>query len=390
MKTLRRAWRLFWDRTDWLLMLPSVGLSGLGIVLMMGLYQSQHIGILRLTRSNIVNQGAALALGIVLALILANINYRALVDKWALYVPAAYLVFLATFLWGVAPPGRPDAIRWLIVPIPGTTGVSIQPSEFLKLAFIITFAFHAYKTQERFNRPLNIILMLIHAAVPVVLVQLQGDSGTALMFAVIFLSMMFVAGIKWYYMAGAVATVPAVAYILWEFVLSEMQQNRVLGLLGQAPADGSADPTFQPRLAAAAIAGGGMTGNGIFNPSPAYVPEMHNDFIFAFIADSLGFLGCAAVIAVITALGARILFVCGAAGEKQGQVICAGVFAMIFGQSALNICMVMSLLPVIGNSLPFISSGGSFVLANFLGIGLVMSVHKHTKKRVKTESFLPG
>jgi rod shape determining protein RodA len=116
---------------------------------------------------------------------------------------------------------------------------------------------------------------------------------------------------------------------------------------------------------------------------------MHNDFIFAFLADALGFLGCAAVILVFLLIGIKMLISCGAANDKQGQVICAGIFAMIFGQSVINICMTLSLLPVIGNSLPFLSSGGSFVLANFIGIGLVLSVYKHTKKRHKVENFLP-
>jgi rod shape determining protein RodA len=84
-----------------------------------------------------------------------------------------------------------------------------------------------------------------------------------------------------------------------------------------------------------------------------------------------------------------MIYNCGIANDKQGQAICAGVFAMIFGQSALNICMTLSLLPVIGNSLPFLSSGGSFVLATFMAVGLVMSVYKHTKRRVKVENFLP-
>jgi rod shape determining protein RodA len=385
MNALRKAWRAFWDRIDWLLMLPCVGLTVLGIFLHMGIYQSVHIRNLRLTERNISMQGIALAVGVILALILANINYRALVDKWALYVPVAYLVFLSTFIWGVAAPGRPDAKRWLIIPGIDT---SIQPSEFLKLAFILSFAFHVYKTQERFNHPLNILLLCVHAAIPVVLVQEQGDSGTAMMFVIIFLSMMFVAGVNWAYIAAALIAIPASIPILWTYILSTTQQNRILALLGQSTAD-IERYYFQQYHAARAIAAGGLTGNGVFNPRPVYVPEMHNDFIFSFLADALGFLGCAAVVVFITFIGVKMLFSSGAANDKQGQVICAGVFAMIFGQSAVNICMTISLLPVIGNSLPFLSSGGSFVLANFLGIGLVMSVHKHTKRKVKVESFLP-
>ncbi|MCL2002586.1 MAG: FtsW/RodA/SpoVE family cell cycle protein [Oscillospiraceae bacterium] len=385
MNTLKRAWRMFWDRIDWLLLLPAVSLSVLSLVLLTGIYRSRHIPVLRLTASNITNQGFALAMGIAAAIILANVNYRAIVDKWALYVPFAYLFLLSTFVWGVGPPASPDIKRWLIIP---GIGMSVQPSEFLKLAFILSFAFHVYKTQERFNRPHNILLLVLHALVPVALVQIQKDTGTALMFLAIFLSMMFVAGIKWYYITAALVAVPAIIPVVWMFVLRPMHKNRILAFLGQTAADIEREG-FQAFHAARAVASGGLTGNGIFNPSPVYVPEMHNDFIFAFIADALGFLGCIGVILVITLIGIKILLTCGMAADKQGQMICAGVFAMIFGQSVLNICIVLSLLPVIGNSLPFLSSGGSFVLANFLGLGLVMSVYKHTKRRVKTDSFLP-
>ncbi|MDR0326062.1 MAG: FtsW/RodA/SpoVE family cell cycle protein [Oscillospiraceae bacterium] len=381
MSTFRKAWRAFWGRIDWLLLLPCIGLSVMGLVLLTGLYQSDLT--LRLTGRNILSQGIALAAGVAAAIILANINYRALMSKWQLYVPVSYLLFLSTFIWGVATPARPEAKRWLIIP---GIEMSIQPSEFLKLAFILSFAYHIYKTQDKFNHPLNIFLLCLHAFIPVALVQIQGDSGTALMFLVIFLAMMFVAGVKWFYMAFALAAIPAIIPLLWNFLLSEKQKDRILAVFGQSATD---QVYYQQMQAAKAVASGGLTGNGIFHPSPIYVPELHNDFIFVFIAYSLGFLGCAAVILAILLIGFKMLVSCGFATDKQGQVICAGVFAMIFGQSALNICMTLSLLPVIGNSLPFLSSGGSFVLANFLGIGLVMSVYKHTKRRQKVESFLP-
>ncbi|MCL1807395.1 MAG: FtsW/RodA/SpoVE family cell cycle protein [Oscillospiraceae bacterium] len=385
MNTFKRAWRLFWGRIDWLLLLPCIGLSVFSLVLLTGLHRSEWLGTLRLNSRNITMQGISLAVGIVIAIILANMNYRAITRYWKLYVPVFYVIFLATFIFGVGPEASSHIKRWLIIP---GINMSIQPSEFLKLAFILSFAYHVHRTQDRFNHPLNIAFLCVHAFIPVMLVQLQKDGGTALMFFIIFLAMMFVAGIKWVYMAVAAIGIPAMIPVVWMYILTDTQKNRILGMLGQVPTEGI-DPTYQPKLAAEAIAKGGMFGNGIFNPTPAYVPEMHNDFIFAFIANALGFVGCAAVILVIALIGAKMLVNCGFANDKQGQVICAGVFAMIFGQSVLNICMTLSLLPVIGNSLPFLSSGGSFVLANFLGVGMVMSVYKHTKRRQKVESFLP-
>ena len=383
---LKQAWKAFWEKIDWLLLMPCIGLSAFSVVLLTGIYRSQWIGSLRLTQGNIISQVIAIMLGIFAALVIANVDYRVLMERWAFHVPFFYIVFLSTFIFGVGTPARPDDKRWLIIPGIG----SIQPSELLKVAFIISIAYHIYKTHDKFNHPGHIALLIVHALIPVGLIQMQGDSGTAMMFALIFIAMMFVAGIKWYYLTGALVIIPAVAPVLWMFVLKDWQRNRILALFGQAPlVEGGNDPTWQPQRAAEAIAAGGLTGNGIFNPSPAYVPEMHNDFIFSFIANALGFLGCAAVLLVISYIGAKTIYNCATANDKQGRVICAGVFVMLFGQSVFNICMNLSLLPVIGNALPFLSSGGSSVLGSFMGVGLVMSVYKHTKRRVKVESFLP-
>lgn len=384
METFKKAMRLFWSKIDWFLLLSCTGLTLLSILLLMGIYQAGFPQLAKkLTSRSIMVQGIALTIGIIAALILANINYRSLTDKWKIYVPISYLFLLSTFVFGVSTEARKEAVRWIIIP---GINISAQPSEFLKLAFILSFAYHVHKTQEKFNHPLNILLLCVHAAIPVVLVQVQGDSGTALMFLFIFLSMMFVAGIKWTYITAALIAVPVIIPVAWTFLLSPMQKDRILAMLGQSATD---DIYYQQRYAARAIASGKLTGNGIFSETHTYVPEMHNDFIFSFIADSLGFLGCVAVIAVIALIAVKILFNSGVANDKQGQLICAGVFAMIFAQSVINICMCMSLLPVIGNSLPFVSSGGSSVLANFIGIGLVLSVYKHTKRKQKVENFLP-
>ena len=330
-------------------------------------------------------QLAAIIVGIPVALLIANIDYRDIAKAWKIYVPASYLLLLATFVIGEARTTRLSAKRWLNIPI---INISVQPSEFLKLAFILSFAYHVYKTQDKLNHPVNILLLCVHALIPIALVQLQGDSGTALMFACIFLAMLFIAGIKAVYIIVAGVASPVIVLLAWNFLLSEMQKRRFLAIL--EPASTNADSTiFQQSRAALAIGSGKLTGNGIFSDSHVYVPEIHNDFIFAFIGDALGFLGCLAVIAVITLLCTKLLYNCVSAKDKQGQIICAGVFAMIFFQSAINIGMCLSILPVIGNSLPFISSGGSSILANYIGIGLALSVYKHTERRKVADNFLP-
>ena len=385
---IKRAVRQFFQRIDWLLLLLCTGLVVFGVLLHLGISRTDYVHLLKnFTGRNIQSQIIAVIIGVAAALVLANINYRSLASKWKFYVPAAYLLMLSTFVFGVATAERESARRWLIIP---GINMSVQPSEFLKLAFILSFAYHVYKTQENFNHPLNILLLCAHAMVPVALIQYQGDSGTALMCILIFLTMIFMAGIKPIYMVLAGITVPAAVPIVWSFLLSEWQKRRIQAVLWPTNADYEGT-YYQQSRAALAISSGKLTGNGVFNDaySHVYVPEIHNDFIFAFVGDCLGFLGCVAVIIAIALMCVKILYNCGVANDKQGQLICAGVFAMIFFQSAINIFMCLSLMPVIGNSLPFISSGGSSVLANYLGIGLVLSVFKHTKRRKIADTFLP-
>lgn len=381
---IKKEARRFFSKIDWFILLLCTGLVILGTVLLLGISQAHYARLLKIGSLN--SQIIAAVLGIVSALIIANIDYRAIANKWKIYVPLSYMFLFATFLFGVATPERPDAKRWFIIP---GINMSVQPSEFLKLAFILSFAYHAHKTQEKFNHPLNILLLCVHAVIPVALVQYQGDSGTALMFALIFLTMIFMAGLKWVYLLAAAVSIPTAIPIVWNFVLSNMQKRRILSLIGRSEADALGD-YYQQSRAALAITSGGRTGNGLFYDAHTYVPEIHNDFIFAFIGDALGIIGCLAVTAVILMINVKILINCAAAQDKQGQIICAGVFAMIFFQSIVNIAMCLSLLPVIGNSLPFVSSGGSSVLANYLGIGLVLSVYKHTNRRRVVENFLPN
>jgi len=385
METVKRAITWFFDKIDWLLLTLCTSLSLLSVILLMGIFrykQAHEIDLMRLSRQNITSQGIAIVLGVIAVLLIANIDYRSISKQWKIYVPAAYLFMLATFAFGVGATGRPDDKRWLIVP---GVGMSVQPSEFLKLAFILSFAYHAHRSQDKFNRPLNVALLCLHAVIPVALVQFQGDSGTALLFCLIFLAMLFVAGIKWIYILIAAVGVPVMLPLAWFFLLEDFQRNRILAVI--APTGSWVED--QQGRGLLAIASGRIFGKGIFSVDHKYVPEMHNDFIFSFIGSAMGFLGCLAVCLVIGFIGMRMLYICALANDRQGQVICAGIFSMIISQSVINIGMNLSLLPVIGNALPFLSSGGSSLLANYLGVGLVLSVCKHTRRKPKVERFLP-
>ncbi|MCL2082275.1 MAG: FtsW/RodA/SpoVE family cell cycle protein [Oscillospiraceae bacterium] len=373
-------------KVDWVIWAACLGLAFLSLVLILGLLRSEHSSSLGLRSGNLSTQAVATVIGILTALTISHIPHKIITELWKFYVPAAYLFFISSFIFGAATAARPEARRWIIIP---GINMSVQPSEILKLAFILSFALHIYKVHHQLNRPKNLILLCIHGMIPVLLVQLQGDSGMALMFLCVFVCMMFAAGLKWRYFAAASAAAVIMIPIMWTFVLSPMQQKRILTVLNPSELDiqGTYNQQYYTFLA---ISSGRLTGNGLFGEH-IYVPEMHNDFIFAFLGSAFGFLGCIAVLLILLTLSIKILINSANAKDIRGQVICAGVFGMIFFQSAINIAMCLSFLPVIGNSLPFLSCGGSSMVTSFVGVGLVLSVYRHTQKKKKIPStFLPG
>ena len=363
-------------RTDYVLWLLCFALSCLSIVLIAGILDTNFTDSLRLTRRNLLTQSAATLIGMVLAFILSLIDYRDLARLWKLYVPASYLLLLLTFFIGVGTPDRPDDRRWMVVP---GIGFHFQPAELLRISFIVVYAYHIYKSREDINNPLCLAGLLAHGAVPVLLLYFQGDAGSALIFAAVIISMLFCAGINWKYITGAAALVAVSLPLIWNYVLGEFQKERMRGLFFPTAED-IQGVGFQQFRAGIALAMGGRGGRGIFNSSHIYIPEMHNDFIFSFLGESMGFVGCLFVIAAMLVIWFKILQSARGATDLLGCIICVGVFAMLSFQSIINIGMNISLLPVIGNTLPFLSYGGSSMLTSYLGVGLVLSVYMHSEK----------
>ena len=132
------------------------------------------------------------------------------------------------------------------------------------------------------------------------------------------------------------------------------------------------------------LGSGQIFGIGLFAENHNYVPEMYNDFIFSFIGEALGFIGCLAVLGIISALCLRVLQVGRRAKDRLGRFICVGVFSMIAAQTVMNVGMCLSVLPVIGVTLPLFSGGGTSVVATYLGIGLAMSVSMHNSRKLFT------
>lgn len=323
-------------------------------------------------------QLSAMLLGVTAAVVVSSFDYEAIMKIWPILAGIAVLLVALTFFIGYAPEGTDDK-AWLHLP----GGMSLQPSELLKIAFIITFAKHVSLAEHKITRPLHVLLLCAHGAFPVLLIHLQGDDGTALVLAIIFVAMMLAAGVQLRYFLIAAGAAAVLSPVMWFAVLSEEQRGRILLLFH--PEDDLLGGGWQQWRARIALANGGLFGRGLFrgeNVQNELLPESYNDFIFASAGEELGLLGLIVIMLLLAAVCIRILRVAHLAKDKAGVILCTGVFAMLAAQSILNIGMCVSILPVIGITLPFFSAGGSSLICLYLGIGLVLSVFMHRSQRI--------
>lgn len=331
----------------------------------------------KLTRDFIV-MTAAVTAGIIIAIIISLIDYEFIMKLWPIIALFCVGIMLITLKFGVGPPERPDAKTWLKF----GSKIYFQPSEIVKIGFIITFGVHINKLKSNINSFSSIIQLGIHALIPIGLVIVSGDMGSALVFIIITIVMLFVAGLHWgYFLAGGLFGI-AVAPLAWLFLLGDIQKSRILALIHpeKYPA-----LTYQQERGLAAIGGGGITGQGLFNGTLTQqkngIPEAKNDMIFSVIGEELGLVGCVVALLILTFIIIRIART--GKHDKIGdtQVMCYGVASMIAAQVIINVGMCLMLLPVIGITLPFFSAGGSSNISIYFSIGLILSFYRYNQQR---------
>lgn len=316
--------------------------------------------------------------GLIGAIIISNIDYKDMLKLWYLSVPVGLIPVVLTFFIGFAPAGTDDK-AWLMLP----GGITFQPSELMKICFIITFAAHlGYAKEHDINKLKTLIPLAIHGLFPVGLILVQGDAGTAIIFGIIFAAMMFAAGLKIRYYVIAASALVVSSPLIYFFVMNDDQRSRILGIFDLE--DDLLGADYQQWQGRIALANGGMTGQGLFKgelTQANIVPEGYNDFIFVSIGEELGLLGCLAVIILLAAICLRCIRVGRLSTDERGMYIAVGVFAMILGQSVINIGMCISILPVIGVTLPFFSAGGTSLGCLMISVGVMLSVYKHRNSR---------
>lgn len=370
MKTVLKWLGGYFKKLDWILLAICAAITVFDIIIVNSLYENGEIG-----AGLVHTQIFAAIIGFLGAVIIGMIDYRLMAKYWFVYAPVALILQLLVF----TPLGmqRDDDLAWLDLGF-----ISFQPSEILKIAYILTLAAHIYKLGDKLNSFPRLVLLCIHGFAPFLLVLFQGDAGTALVFLFIFLCMLFAAGIAWRYIIIALAATPAVLYVAWNYIMEDHHKARLLILFDEEMQEAEKlDLYMQQYQAKVAMGSGQLKGLGFDADNYTYVPEIYNDFIFSYIGMTLGFIGCMLVVIALAVLCLKLLSNASAAQDKLGKMICIGVFAMMAFHSIINIGVVVSAIPVIGITLPFISTGGTSMVMMYASIGPVLSIPTHKEKK---------
>ncbi|MBQ4160679.1 MAG: rod shape-determining protein RodA [Clostridia bacterium] len=261
--------------------------------------------------------------------------------------------------------------------------ISFQPAEFVKIGFIITFAKHLQRVREDVNYIGTLAMLCLHGGLLIVMVLLQPDFGTALVFVFIFISMLYCAGFSYKYMAVlAVVAIVGIScvWIFREHIMAPHQIARI-----EVFFDPYKDPVgsgYNVIQSETSIGSGKLFGQGYLNGNLnqlEYLPAKHTDFIFATIGEEWGFFGCICVVAILAAIIIKCILVAKRTRNTFGYFVCVGIAAMFCFHTLENVGMCIRLMPVTGIPLPFFSYGGTSLLTNLSAMGIISSISVRSK-----------
>lgn len=346
---------------DFWLLLGAILVAALGLV---GVFSAaSHGGDTGLFQ----RQLTALLLGIVACIVVVLLDYHTLTDYSPFFYGCMVAVLVGVLLFGTEINGSKSWIRF--------AGVGFQPSEMAKIVLILTLAKYLTELNKSYLTKRDLITLAGITLVPMVLITMQGDLGTALTFFPILVGTAVVAGLRMRFLLVVMLIVVCIAPLGW-FTLKDYQKQRILVTF-----DPELDPQgtgYQTKQSLIAIGSGGLTGKGFGNGLQGqlgFVPEVHSDFIFSLLCEEQGLIGGALLLALYLGGMLRLLSIGERARDRSGILIVTGVVSLLFFHILVNIGMTVGLMPAIGIPLPLLSYGGSSTITTFVAIGLVLNVH---------------
>lgn len=374
MKKFLPQLRDFVRRADMFLFTVSVICAVYGIIVISSATKSYENG----SAQFVIVQTLALFLGILLFIVMTIIDVDIFAQHWTWLYGLSALLLLSLIPFGaVSDTGNNGWLRFF--------GIGIQPTEIVKLAYIIVLAKQlAYlKEYKNLNSVTSIAQIVGHFILMfgLILVTAQ-DLGSALVYFFIFAVMLFVAGVKIYWFIMGAAAIACMVPIFWTYFLEDYQRDRIL-----APYDSSIDPdntgiNWQQNQSKIALASGQLTGTGLGEGTQSQsnaIPGKHTDFIFAVIGEELGLIGACLVLLLLMIIVVRCIQIGLRSGNTMSMLVCFGVAATVVFQTFENVGMCIGIAPVIGITLPFFSYGGSSLFSMFAAMGLVSGIKYRPK-----------
>ena len=320
--------------------------------------------------------------GLIIMAIVSCIDYSFILRfSWLIYLFAVAMLVLVM----VAGEDSKGAQRWFKI-----GGFQFQPSELVKILIILFFAYYFMKYEEKINTVKVVFGSFILVGIVLALILAQPNLSTTIITALIFASMLFIAGLSYKVVVGVLATCVPAFLILMTLIIQDKvpfirsyQIGRIMAWL--YPED-YPDLAYQQQNSIMAIGSGLLWGKGLGNDDPTsvkngkFILEPQNDFIFAVAGEELGFIGTALIIILLLFITIECIFIARKAKDAAGRLICCGVAALIGFQSIVNISVASGLLPNTGVTLPFVSYGLTSLWSLYIGIGLVLNVGLQPKK----------
>ena len=363
-------------RLDWPLLAATIGLGICSLIAVAGATQDDIAG---QPNYYLIRQSINLTIGLGLMLLIACLEYDQLRHaRWWIY---GFLLLSNLAVLGIGSNTR-GSQRWIDLP-----GFQFQPSELGKLLLIAVLAGFIVERPRTLRDSQTTVRVIALALLPSGLVLLQPDLGTAIVYVVIALAILFVAGASWKQFAAITAIGAAVLSIVLVALpavgvqtLAPYQEKRLTAFL--SPSRNPANEGYQQEQSRIAIGAGGKTGRGsrATQTKLNFLPEHHTDFVFAVIGETYGFAGAALVLSLFALLiwrGLRILVL---ARDLFGALLAGGVVAIVMWQMFINVGMTMGITPITGVPLPLVSYGGSQVLVTLMGVGLLQAVHGRARE----------
>jgi rod shape determining protein RodA len=360
-------------RLDWTLLLAVLALSAIGAALVWSATRQEALDTGGDPQAFLKKHILNVAVGLVLGAVASVFDYRML----RAYAPVLYVLSLGGLLAVLSPLGSTinGSHSWIVLP----AGFSVQPSELAKVSLVVGMSMLLAEKRDAEDTPrhVDVLLALAVAAVPLTLVMLQPDLGTALVICALVLGLVAVSGAALRWVVGLVAGAVLVAFVAIQTgMLKDYQLDRF-----RAFYDPSADPKgagYNVRQSQIAVGSGGVDGQGLFHGAQTqgqFVPAQQTDFIFTVAGEELGFVGAATVVALLGLVLWRVGRVAMQAEDLFGRLVATGILCWFAFQAFENIGMTLGIMPVTGVPLPFVSYGGSSMFASLLAVGLLQNVH---------------